>query len=88
MKPLARKNDPATSHEAAARAQTFAATHRAKIYYALTEYGQMNAMAISHATKLCYVAVQRRGRELERDGLIRRGPDTYNNMKIWRAIRK
>lgn len=88
MKPLSRKSDPRTSHEAAERANKFAASHRAKIYYALTEFGSMNAMAISLCAKMCYVAVQRRGAQMEREGLIRRGPETYNGMMIWKAIRK
>lgn len=84
--PLARASDPATSHEAADRAKRFQCRHVALIYCALQDHGPMNKDAISVKTKLDPVAVARRGKEMERAGLVIIGPDTLNGSRIWRAI--
>lgn len=66
---LARPTDPATSHEAAAKAKTFAGDHRARILAAF-EAGPAGQTELARRTGLTVAAVSRRLGELARAGLI------------------
>lgn len=86
-RPRARKRDPATSHQAAERAATFAGKHRALIWNALLERGPMHYREIAAVTGLEPVAVNRRGKEMQEQGLVAIGPDVKDGMRLWRGIR-
>jgi len=81
-----RRTDPATSVRAGERAEKFAPKHVDRILAALKQYGPMTPREISKVTGLDYHAVQRRGKELERKGLITRGVDERDGMRIWRVV--
>ena len=85
--PLSRSSDPHTSHDAAEKAGKFKCRHIAAIYNALCVYGAMTPREIEPRTGLQvdYIGIQRRGAELERKGLITRGPDVRDGQKVWRA---
>lgn len=84
-KPRARRRDPATSHAAAARAESFSARHTAKIWTALRDRGPGNKDDIAGWTGLDAVAVARRGREMQKAGLVTIGPEVKQGSRIWRA---
>lgn len=65
----ARAKDPATSHEAAARARTFDAEHYQKILQALGE-GELGITAIAERSGLDRAQVFRRMSELRAGGLV------------------
>ena len=69
---LARPTDPATSHEAAAKAKTFAGDHRSRILAALEAgpAGPAGQTELARRTGLTVAAVSRRLGELARAGLI------------------
>ncbi len=85
--PLARQTDPSTSHAAAGKAAEFKARHIALIWDLLTSWKSFGWTPREIAAKLQmdYHAVQRRGAEMERKGLITRGNDVRDNQKVWRA---
>ena len=84
--PLSRNTDPQTSVDAAEKAKTFKARHIALIYEALNFYRHgLIPRHIAYYTGMDYTAIQRRGAEMERKGLITRGPDVRDGMKIWRV---
>lgn len=85
LSPRARRRDPRTSHVAADKAASFAARHVSKIWTCLKDHGAMTPREIAERTGMDYVAVQRRGCDLERAGLIVRGPDERDGMRVWRA---
>lgn len=68
--PLARRKDPATSHNAAALARKLAGLHREAIVACLAAHGPLGKDGIACRTKLTGVAVARRTVELQRDGRI------------------
>lgn len=68
--PLARRTDPVTSHQAAAKAQELQAQHHQVIVACLTRHGALGKDGIAARTGLTGVAVARRTAELERAGLI------------------
>lgn len=86
--PRARRHDPSTSHEAAARSVRFAESHAERILLAL-EYGEgLNAQEIGDSAGLTVVQVDRRAIELQRRGLINvlqvNGVDVVRNgMRVW-----
>ena len=80
-----RRNDPATSVRAGERADTFAPRHISLIWNALHDCGPMTPKQLAHVTQIDYVAIQRRGAEMERKGLIVRGPDERDGMRVWMA---
>lgn len=84
--PLSHRTDPQTSYDAAEKARTFKARHVALIWNKLRElhgHGQ-TPYQLSRLIGLDYIAVQRRGAEMERKGLIVRGPDKRDGQLIWR----
>lgn len=85
MNPLARNTDPDTSHEAAQRIRTCGEVERCKrdVENALHEYGPMIPADLA---KLCgrdYVAIQRRGAEMEREGRIIRYRVAKQRQSTW-----
>lgn len=88
--PLVRNTDPQTSRDAAGKARVFKARHIAIIWDALKTLdmikpGIATPRSIAEYTGIDYVAVQRRGAEMERKGLIVRGPDKRHGQLVWRA---
>lgn len=82
---LARKRDPQTSHDAAQRASTFAATHAAKIYAAICEGKGLTYRDIARIANLEPVAVARRLSAMEEKGLIRREGEREGMGQWWKA---
>ncbi len=88
---LARRTDPHTSHDAAAKVDSFRASHEARIYAALYDNPDgLTYREIAAITKLEPVAVARRLRGLERRRLVYRRLDevtgkyhTREGMAIW-----
>ncbi|MGJ7512371.1 hypothetical protein [Variovorax sp. GT1P44] len=69
--PRARRTDPDTSHQAAARAEKFAKSHAGRILGDLKRVGTGTAASISANTGLTVVQIDRRLHEMEKEGLIR-----------------
>lgn len=82
---LARKDDPATSKNAAGRVGEFKTRHIALIWNAL-ESGPMTKDEIAAVTRLTDIQVARRGKEMSEAGLVMIGPATQNGCRIWRRI--
>lgn len=74
---MARPSDPPTSHEAAARAKTFAGDHRSKILSALAA-GPAGQTELARRTGLTVAAVSKRLAELRRSGAIARDGDAVS----------
>lgn len=68
--PLARRGDPATSHQAAASAKEMAIRHSRAIQYVLKEFGPNGKDGIASLTKLSGVQVARRLSEMHKLGVI------------------
>lgn len=68
---LARKSDPQTSHQAAARVHEFAGGHREQILACLKRHGSLTVDEIAKRTRLQSQAINKRLPELERAGLAR-----------------
>jgi hypothetical protein len=68
--PMARRDDPATSHEAAARAKELQAAHQRLILACLRQYGPLGKDGIAARTRLDGVQTCRRLTELHRQNLI------------------
>ncbi len=83
--PLARNTDSITSHVAASKSCEFRARHIARIWTCLKDNGAMIPAEIAKATGLDYHAVQKRGKEMETNGLIVRGPEVRYGQTVWRA---
>jgi len=89
--PAARRTDPVTSHQAARRAATFAASHAGRILEALAE-GPRTAAGLAAMTGLSVVQVDRRLPELERAGKARpvmNGAHVYvvGGYRVWELVR-
>lgn len=82
--PRARKRDPETSHAAAAKAATFAVSHRNRIMAALTE--PSTPRELSERSGIDYVAVQRRMVELQRLGLAVPTDERRDGCRVWRRV--
>lgn len=86
--PLARRDDPQTSHDAAARVPEFRSSHEAKIIAALRGFDGLTYREIADLSGLEPVAVARRLLAMSRRGLIeRRGIDpdfeSEDGMVLW-----
>lgn len=90
--PLARARDPQTSHDAAARVDTFKASHEAAVFAAICDAGERGATyrEIALAARMEPVAVARRLKAMEARGLIQRsaltdcsGFESRNGMAVW-----
>ncbi len=83
--PRARNSDPVTSHEAAARAESFVAGHEAKILGALHEAGfiGMTAKEIADKTGLIDVQVNRRLSAMGERKVIRRNGARRGGCMVW-----
>jgi len=89
--PLVRKSDPQTSRDAAKKASKFAADHISAIYRALRLCKK--AVTPSEMVVLVgwpfpnYYQIQRRGAQMERMGLIIRGPEKRDGQRVWRLAK-
>jgi predicted ArsR family transcriptional regulator len=86
----ARKSDPATSHEAAARVREFGQAHQALILQALKRFGKAGAEQIAAATRLDAYRVRKRLAELHDDGLAHPTGETRKTAsgrseRVWEA---
>lgn len=68
---LARKTDPHTSKEAAAKSAEFAPKHADRIVHALKTHGPRTAKELEQIIGLTVVQIDRRTSELERSGRIK-----------------
>lgn len=88
---LARKRDPATSHEAAGRVAEFAQNHYEVIVGALKRFGPLTVDQIALRTRLLSQQVNKRTVELQRQGLIDTTGETRlsasgRSARVWRAL--
>lgn len=67
----ARKTDPATSHQAAARAAAFSGKHADRILTGLQQLKQATAHELSAYVGLTVVQIDRRLPEMQRSGSVR-----------------
>lgn len=81
-KPRARRRDPATSHEAAARAEGMAVNHRNRIIAALTEPSTIKELA-ARLGDIDHVAVARRMSELEELGVAKPTAERRQGCRVW-----
>lgn len=85
IKPVARRTDPQTSHDAAKRAERFAATHAGKIIAALKEHGPSTPEGLSERTGLTVVQLCRRLPEIQAKGLAEPTGEVVNGFRVWRC---
>jgi predicted ArsR family transcriptional regulator len=91
-KRLARRADPQTSHEAAARVHEFKAGHHIKILTALRRLGQAGAEQVASLAGIDSYAARKRLPELERLGYVRvvdgatRKTSTGRHERVWVAV--
>lgn len=88
---LARRNDPQTSKDAAARVAEFAAGHRAEILAALKRGGPSSPERLAEISGLDRIAICRRLPELERDGTAAPTGETVptkagRSQRVWKAL--
>jgi len=85
--PRARRSDPRTSHDAAARAALTAGSQAARILLALCETtcAWPTAYTLAAATGLTHVQVDRRAIDLERDGWITRTDEGMGALCWWES---
>lgn len=83
--PRSRRTDPDTSKRAAKRSGEFRARHISKIFCCLQDNGPGTKDEIASRTGLDAVAVARRGKEMERAGLVVIGPEVRSGCRVWRA---
>lgn len=76
MTHLARRTDPATSHEAAARVHEFSDSQQTAIYGALRNYGPMGAEEIADEVAIPAYAIRKRLAELHQLNRIKPTGDT------------
>lgn len=81
--PLARNNDPITSHAAADAAQGFRLSQSACILRALEHLGPSTAHEISAHTRLTVVQIDRRMKELENTLKAKRTGVQRGNAMEW-----
>jgi len=83
--PLARRSDPVTSHQAAARAASFAVSHRNRIMAVLTEPLTIKEIAARcSGDDIDHVAVARRMPELKALGLAQPTDEKRDGCRVWR----
>ena len=86
-RPLARKSDVETSHEAAKLAKSFAAKHESAIYAALHESGflGLTSKEVADRTGLSDVQVSRRtaGMSTQKRPLIKRSGEVRERCCVW-----
>lgn len=87
-KKLARRTDPATSKEAAAKVVKSGAlkSHCAKIRACLVEHGRMTPSEIASKLKMRRSSVFRRMSDLKRDGFASRTGEKRGGQSVWNAI--
>jgi predicted ArsR family transcriptional regulator len=87
----ARRTDPSTSHEAAARVSEFAQCHQTLILAALRRFGRAGAEQLAAATRLDAYQVRKRLSELESAGAAQPTGDTRKTVsgrseRVWSAL--
>lgn len=85
IKPVARRTDPQTSHDAANRAEKFAASHAGRILAALKEHGPGTPAALSGHTGLTVVQIDRRLPELRAIGLAWPTGEILGGYRVWKC---
>ena len=81
----ARRTDPQTSHDAASRAERFAASHAGRILAALKEHGPGTPAALSGHTGLTVVQIDRRLPELRVIGLAWPTGEILGGYRVWKC---
>lgn len=88
--PRARRTDPTTSHQAAARAAYFADSHKDRIAKAMRWLASMNQPAtadrIATASGLTVVQIDRRLPEMERADLVEVYGEPIGGFRCWRLL--
>lgn len=91
-KRLARRTDPDTSHEAAARVHGFKARHHFKILAALKSLGQAGAEQVAALAGIDSYAARKRLPELQRLGYVRvvdgqvRKTSSGRHERVWSVV--
>jgi hypothetical protein len=80
--PRARREDPPSSQLAAAKAGSFAATHRERIFAALEHPGTIKELAMR--TGMDHVAIARRMKELQNAQRAVPTDDLRDGCRVWR----
>lgn len=88
---LARRSDPATSHEAARRVREFATGHSATVLACLKAHGTLTVDEIAKHTPLLAHQINKRLPELQRSGLVAPTGETRLSAsgrpeRVWRAV--
>lgn len=88
---LARRTDPATSHEAAQRVQEFADSQCGKILASLIRKGPQTIDELAGNTDLTSVQIARRLKDLEVKGRAKPNGDERpgragRSQRVWRAV--
>ena len=84
--PLARATDPATSHQAAAKARLFKGGQAANILAALVRHGPQGPKQLFDFTGLSVVQIDRRRKEMVQAGLIRVLDREIDGCSVWEAV--
>lgn len=90
IKPLARRNDPATSHDAAQAAASFAGTHCERIHTALIQCGPMDLEQIGIMVGMDGYQCRKRLSDLQKIGKAEPTGElartkSGRSQRIWRA---
>lgn len=89
--PRARRSDPSTSHDAAARVSEFAHSQHQAILSALRQLGRAGAEQLAAELKLNAYQVRKRTKELQDAGLCRTTGETRKTVtgrfeRVWEAV--
>lgn len=87
---LARRTDPDTSHDAAARVKEFQSSHQHRILAAIQDLGEATVDEVARKCAIAAHAVGKRIPELERAGQIvatgaERAGDSGRLQRVWRS---
>ncbi len=88
---LARRSDPATSHDAAARVREFGPAQMQQVLSALRRFGKAGAEQIAAATKMDAYSVRKRLSDLEHAGLAQptetlRTTASGRKERVWEVV--
>jgi predicted ArsR family transcriptional regulator len=91
INPLARRTDPATSHEAARMASEFAGTHCERIHTALIQCGPMDPEQIGAMLGMEPYSTRKRLNDLKKAGQAETTGELVPTMsgrhqRVWRAL--
>lgn len=85
IKPVARRTDPQTSHNAAKSARWFATTHAGQILLALKAHGPSTPAALAGNTGLTVVQIDRRLPEIQAQGLAWPTGEILGGYRVWKC---